>query len=300
MSYMRAIVFAHFDKNNIVDEYVYYYLSELRKNASHLVFVSTAKLMEQDIIKLSRYCSKVIVRENTGYDFMSYKTGLESFAYQDYNEVVICNDSVYGPIHPLKKLFEEMRNSRCDFWGVTDNMKISYHLQSYFLVFKNNVLQSNVFKTFWRQVKVLNNKDDIIEQYEVGLTQYLCKAGFEVRGYINFKPKYKEKVAVFFKKLTPVKIYKKIAALIAGKNSLKAMGGVNVTHHFWKDLLVSGRMPFVKIELLRDNPAGVDINGAYDVIQRVSGYDVKLISSHLDRVTSNSLKSELSFSDSIK
>ena len=45
----RAIVLVHYDRNNIVDDYVYYYLKELQKNASHLVFVSTVKLSYDDM-----------------------------------------------------------------------------------------------------------------------------------------------------------------------------------------------------------------------------------------------------------
>jgi lipopolysaccharide biosynthesis protein len=56
----------------IIDDYIYFHLKELQKNTSHLVFVSTAKLSDSNITIVSSFYTKVIVRENIGYNFMSY------------------------------------------------------------------------------------------------------------------------------------------------------------------------------------------------------------------------------------
>ncbi|VAY87972.1 Alpha-L-Rha alpha-1,2-L-rhamnosyltransferase/alpha-L-Rha alpha-1,3-L-rhamnosyltransferase [hydrothermal vent metagenome] len=283
----RATVFVHYDRDNIVDDYVYFYLQELQKYSSFLVFVSTTKLKEQDIENLSQYCSRVIVRENIGYDFMSYKIGLESFVYQDYDEVVICNDSIYGPVYPLKNIFNTMQHKECDFWGITDNNDIDYHLQSYFLVFKKEILNNQVFSDFWDNVEALSDKNDIIKKYEVGLTRTLIKAKFTFTIYSSFKPTIIQKILTFSKKLIPHKIIKKIIALTQRKDDIKRIGKFNTTHYFWKELLISQKMPFVKIELLRDNPMNININDVKEVIQQVSDYDTTLIDNHLARIKNN-------------
>ena len=284
----RAIVFVHYDRDNMVDAYVYHYLKELQKNASYLVFVSTAKLTEDDTESLSDYCSKVIVRENIGYDFMSYKIGLASFDHQGYDELVICNDSVYGPLYPLNNVFDSMDDDSCDFWGITDNTDFSYHLQSYFIVFKKNVIQSSSFKSFWEQVKVLHNKDDIIQQYEIGLTKTLLANGLSSSIYTKFNPTNMQKITIFLKKFTPSKIINKITAILSGQDKLKRLGKVNTTHHFWKEILISGKVPFIKIELLRDNPINMDIDDFEHTIQEVSNYDTHLIDNHLGRMRGDS------------
>ena len=280
----RAIVFVHYDRHNIVDEYVYFYLQELQKNSSYLVFVSTAKLSEEDVTTLSEYCSKVIVRENVGYDFMSYKVGLESFNYASYDEVVICNDSVYGPLMPLENIFKEMQKVSCDFWGITDNTDMGYHLQSYFLVFRKSVLKSSAFKTFWNEVKVLHNKDDIIEKYEVGLSKALLDNGFNAAVFATYTPTYLQKVVPYIKKLTPKKIYRNIYMLFTHRQKLKRIGRLNQTHYFWKDLLLSGKMPFIKIELLRDNPLNINVTDVENTLSLISDYDISLINNHLSRM----------------
>ena len=280
----RAIIFVHYDRDDMVDDYVYHYLKELQKNATYLVFVSTAKLVEKDIRTLSNYCSKVIIRDNIGYDFMSYKIGLESFDYQNYDEVVICNDSVYGPLYPLGSVFEKMQNNVCDFWGITDNTDFSYHIQSYFLVFKKTVITSAAFKQFWEQVEVLHDKDDIIKRYEVGLSKSLFNNGLSSTIYTEFQVSILQRVSIFVKKFTPSKILNKIIAILNKKDKIKRIGKINTTHHFWKELIVFGKTPFVKIELLRDNPMKINIHDFEHIIHEVSDYDTVLIEKHLQRV----------------
>ena len=282
----RAIVFVHYDKDDIIDEYVYKYLNELQKISSYLLFLSTSKLQDKDIKKLSTYCHDVIIRENVGYDFMSYKIGLEHFNYKEFDEIVICNDSVYGPFYSLKQLFEKMSRSQCDFWGITDNTDISYHLQSYFLVFKKNVIQSKVFKEFWDSVAILDSKDDIIRKYEIGLTKILLASGFSSDIYTKFQPTNRQIVFTFLKKLTPMKIWNKLQDIVREKNQIKRVGKINNTHYFWKELLVCEKSPFIKIELLRDNPMKIDINNWEEVIYSISDYDTMLIRKHLTRMKS--------------
>ena len=43
----RACVYAHFDRDGIVDEYVRYYLKCLQKVVEHIQFVTTSKLDDE-------------------------------------------------------------------------------------------------------------------------------------------------------------------------------------------------------------------------------------------------------------
>ena len=280
----RAIVFVHYDRHNIVDPYVYHYLEELQKNASHITFVSTAKLQEEDIKTLSNYCSEVIVRENIGYDFMSYKVGLESFDYKTYDEVLICNDSVYGPLYPMQQLFEAMQAKKCDFWGITDNTDMGYHIQSYFMLVKKSVLQSSAFEKFWDNVEILHNKDEIIQRYEIGFSQSLINEGFIPAISTQFQATALQKISIFIAKFTPTKIIRKVKSLLLGQAQIIRIGKINTTHYFWKELLLEGDVPFIKIELLRDNPMNVDIEDFEAVIHQSSHYDTTLITKHLKRM----------------
>jgi len=281
----RATVFVHYDKDDFVDDYVYYFLKELRLNSSFLLFVSTANLKKNDMIRLKEICEKVLVRKNIGYDFMSYKVGLESFNYKEFDEVVVCNDSVYGPIYPLKNIFDEMKTVKCDFWGMTDHNAFSYHLQSYFLVFNKSLLNSLFFHDFWKQVKILQNKSDIIKLYEVGLTDFFVSNGFVPESYVKNKVSFKQKLLFLFPKCSPMNVLIKLSDLFFTKKKLGEIGKINITHYFWKDLIVKHGMPFIKIELFRDNPLYIDIDDADVVIKKLStDYPVDLMKNHLQRV----------------
>ncbi|ADN08333.1 putative glycosyltransferase, fusion protein [Sulfurimonas autotrophica] len=279
----RAVVFAHYDIDNVVDQYVYVYLKELSKISNYIVFVSTADLTQKDIELLSRICAKVIIRDNIGYDFMSYKIGLESFDYIKYDEIIICNDSVYGPFYPLENVFNAMKNKQCDVWGMTSGQEISLHLQSYFLVCKKTVLLSSYFSDFWKNVKVLDNKRKIIETYEVGFSAKLLSLGFKLASYAEYKPVFMEKYTVKLRRVTFYKIFKKIISLFEGRSVFQNSLSVNITHQYWKELLLVSKMPFLKVELLRDNPLKINILDFEDVIKKISDYDVSLIQKHLHR-----------------
>jgi len=279
-----AIVFVHYDRDNLVDDYVYFYLKALQKNSSHLVFVTTSVLSKSDTLKLSTHCSHIIQRENIGYDFMSYKMGLQSFDYTQYDALLLCNDSVYGPFYPLEPIFETMQESSCDFWGITDNQDMAYHLQSYFLMFKKSLLTHAAFSTFWDNVEILDDKEEIIEKYEVGLTHYFQQNGFKPASYIHFVPTRWQKVSIFISKLTPAKIIHKLSTIIKKEYSIKRIGKLNVTLYFWKSLIIHTKMPFIKIKILRDNPNNMNIDQVEETIAQVSTYDTTLISRHLKRM----------------
>ena len=280
----RAIIFAHYDKHKLVDDYVYFYLDKLQKVSNYMVFVSVVELTQNEINKLKTICDDVILRDNVGYDFMSYRVGLESFDHKLYDEVVICNDSVYGPFYSLRVIFDSMQEKKCDFWGITSGDEIAYHLQSYFVVFKKKVLHSKAFQKFWRDVEVLESKSDIIKKYEIGLTQQLLTRGFTGLSYIDHKPNMLKTFKERLKRLTPSKIIVKVSLLMQGKYKIQDSFTVSIMHEDWKELVVYKKAPFIKIELLRDNPVTVQIDDYEDVIKSISDYDVALIKQHLQRV----------------
>jgi dTDP-4-dehydrorhamnose reductase len=181
-------VFAHYDKHNIVDDYVLYYLENLKLIADKIIFVSDNNLPEIEQNKLQNLCHKIIAKKHGEYDFGSYKRGLEeAYQYsQDYDAIIIANDSCYGPIRPLNNIFKTMEYSDCDFWGLTVNQEQYLpHLQSYFLVFNKKIINSEIFKNFFRKVKREDNKQNIIENYEIALTPAFIDAGFKMDSFIK-------------------------------------------------------------------------------------------------------------------
>jgi lipopolysaccharide biosynthesis protein len=281
----RLCLFAHYDRDNLVDDYVLYYLEGLKQVSTRLVFITTANLSANEINKVKDLADKVILRENIGYDFMSWQRGMrEAAGLTDPDEIIICNDSVYGPIYPLDGIFKAMTPNNCDFWGMTDSYEIAYHLQSYFLVFKKKVVFSPAFREFWDSVTVEGSKDDVIRKYEVGMTQALVSAGFKPGAYAP-SPSSRLKVLAIKASLavkSPGKALRRIQRTLRGGYQERI--ALTPTLFLWKDLILKSKMPFIKIVLLRDSGDRIDIKGYDKTIRKISGYDTGLIQRHLERM----------------
>lgn len=262
-------LFAHFDRDGVIDEYVVRYLHALDELGCETVFVSTAEgLDEADISRILPFCTTFIVKQNIGYDFASWRTGLEAAGdISGYERVVVANDSVYGPLRDLRTIFADMGSRKLAFWGITDSLRYGRHLQSYFLVFERTVVQSPIFRDFWRKLPDYRNKHVVIIQCEVGLSRALAAAGFSFAAYCPFDVVQE--------------------SLRAGAKGLAAkfLGmRVSPTHKGWRALMRAG-CPFLKVQLLRDNPLKVpDVGDWQAVLAELADYDSKLIARHLARM----------------
>ena len=238
----RTIIFAHYDKDNMVDDYVVSYLAALRLLCKELIFVSDSDLSEEEKAKVK--ADKIIATKHGEYDFGSYKRGFEVMG--DADELVFCNDSCYL-IGDLEPIF----NTKADFFGVVTNTdKYAAHLQSYFVVFRRKVIESDVFRNFMQSITKLPKKQEIIEKYEVGMTQTLLNAGFKASSFIQEEFR-----------ISPT-----------------------ATEDYFKKLRPSG-FPLLKTEMLKSNP-GLVCNVARWK-EGLSVNDIKVINDHVSRMIGN-------------
>lgn len=254
-----ACVFAHYDKDDMVDDYVYYYLTELLTVVKKLVFVTVSDISYKDVERLQSLNVEVVKRENIGYDFYSYKVGIERLNVSLYDELIICNDSTFGPLFSMKDIFDRMKNKECDFWGITDSMEIAYHLQSYFIVFKKPILQSLSFLYFWDKLKILEDKNEIIKQYEVGISQVLLSQNYISQVYTQYAINKNDNSIRLLKRLwkSPYKIFKLLISPYKYYSvAMKSNGNASIL--FWDSLLVRYQLPFVKKSLIVDKNEGVE------------------------------------------
>lgn len=279
----RIVIFAHYDKRGIIADYVVFYLKNLKLFCEKIIFVSTAKVNKKEIKKIEGICDKIIIRENSGYDFYSWKVGIKNTNnLSSYDEMIICNDSVYAPLFPLDNMFSLMEKKKCDFWGITDNGQFSYHLQSYFIVFRQNILRSNTFHKFWDRVSFEKTKMDIILKSEIGLTAYLIKHGFKCRTFFRENLKFKLKVFLrFFEGKFNYEIgYIGLLKYLLIYKRYHFSVGLNKLHHFWRELIFA-KIPIIKIELLRDNPKQVNLENFRQIIKKKTNYQIELIDKNM-------------------
>jgi lipopolysaccharide biosynthesis protein len=249
----RVAIFAHFDDEREIKPYVVYYLERLRQECSRIVFVSTSPLEKAETDKLRPYADTVLLKDNVGWDFGMWRHALEHVDVGRCSELVLTNSSLFGPVHPLGPIFRRMTEDPCDFWGMTDNFEIRWHLQSYFLVLKRPVLVSDTFPLFWNSVLPYRGKGQVVLSYEIGLTSFLLDSGFAPAAFV------------------PIESW----ASWMEQRRMDLGRRWNPTL-FYPDKLLSLGMPFVKAMLLRDNVGNVPLDPVYRAMAQ-AGYDLNLV-----------------------
>lgn len=181
-NYKRLAIFASFNKNGLIPEYVIYYLKELKKCVDGIIFVTDNPIMEEELDKIKDYVIFAQCVRHEEYDFGSYKRGFN--IAQKYNllqytqELVICNDSCYGPINGFEDTFKEMEEANTDFWGLSQNKIIQTHIQSFFYTFRRNVFTSKYFSEWLNNIRKQPDVSFVIKKYECRFTNHLHKHGF--------------------------------------------------------------------------------------------------------------------------
>ena len=194
----RLGVFVFYDKDGIVDDYVPYLLNDLKENLTRLVVVCNGKLTPEGRKTLKAITPDLFVHENKGFDAGAYKSAFEDYLGWDtirqYDELVMCNDTFYGPFWPFKEVFDKMdERPELDFWGLTicGKLRGTYsdlpeHLQSFFLVVRHALLLAPEFEMFWQGINpAADDVNRVIENFETRFTHYFSNAGFRWAPYAN-------------------------------------------------------------------------------------------------------------------
>ena len=196
----RVAIYAFYSKDGIVDKCVDFFLDELSTCVDRIVIVSNGPIDSLGVDCFSKYTKDIVVRENKGLDIWGYKSGLEYIGWDvicKYDEVVLLNNTIMGPVYPFSEMFDTMCKKELDFWGITKHEKcpdpfgtnpygyLPDHIQSYFTVLRNRLLVSEDFKQYWEDLPMLNSYEDAIGKHETYFTKYFSDKGFNWDVYIN-------------------------------------------------------------------------------------------------------------------
>jgi lipopolysaccharide biosynthesis protein len=286
----RAIVFVHYDRDGVFDDHVVHALRVYRRLADRLVVVSTsARGLSPPLEPL---VDTFIPRDNVGYDFCSWRAGLESLGdVAQFDEVVCVNDSVYGPLFDLAPAFSDPRIAGADFWGMClSDQGIKRrgggpapHLQSWFFAMRRPVLESSAFETFWNSVVPLESKADIVDRYEVGMSLDFQEAGFRMAGLYDSRLAGPYTLREMLPHLSPLEPARSWRLYKKGRRPR-----TNPSELVWDRLIAAG-VPFVKVGLFRVNYYGLNLRRVLRGLEASTPYDIGLIRRHLARVGSKPL-----------
>lgn len=176
----RLCLFAGYSSENLVDDYVIHYLSELSK-FSDVYYQAANYVSEEELRKLDATTRGRWATAHEKYDFGSWQKLIFRLGWQElekYDTVILANDSNYGPVQELANIFSRMDASGLDAWGITENYGNTRHLQSYFLVLNRSVVRSAAFRDFFESIAAEESKQKICEKYEIGLSRLMAENGF--------------------------------------------------------------------------------------------------------------------------
>lgn len=119
----RRGIFVFYDANGIVDEYVEVLLKSMEEILTNLLIVINGEIKLDSLLKLGKYADRIFFRENKGYDGGAYKDVFLNFAKDDkwesWDEVILFNDTFYGPLFSWSEIFDKMSKVDVDFWGLS-------------------------------------------------------------------------------------------------------------------------------------------------------------------------------------
>lgn len=265
----RLCIFVTYDSQNTVDNYIGFLLCELRKWVDSLIVVCNYEYIAQGIHNLSPYADKIFYRKNAGLDAGAYKDAICQYLGWDeirkYDELLLVNDSFYGPLFPLDSLFNRMKRVQTDFWGimrgtggVLDNgYSYESHIQSYFLAFRKNVLESEGFREFWEDMEYPKSLYEAVIKFELGCNQRLAELGFKGIAMTDF--------------------YDRREEIIKGERP-------HLEYSY--ELIHDANIPVLKRKCLDfGNPGYTNALCALEYIKNHCLYDISLIKDHIFRIS---------------
>lgn len=274
----RCLLYAHWDVHGFVDPYVIHALRQYRPAVDRIVFVSTHYRLRSR--ELEEVADGIIVRGNVGFDFQSWREGLDVVDVDAFDEVIFTNSSVYGPVWPVERLFASPITRNGGLWGMTISREHKIHLQSYFMAMSRQLLTSPIGRDLWEDVQPFHDKAVVIEAFELAWMERCLAAGVAVDAFYDDRQADRPAVG---EQLANVVRWPPRLALSRRYRRAVRRGPSNPTHLHWKRMLECGA-PFVKVDLFSRNPYGLRLSRVYDWLESHTDYPTDLIRRHRARM----------------
>lgn len=198
----RLGIYTIFDKDGVVDGYILYFLKALSEWTDRLIVVCNGSLNAEGHQKLEALGCEVLYRENAGFDAWGVKCGIDHVGFEElknYDELIVANNTLFGPVGDMTAMFETMAAKKLDFWGIASHEGfaqfdpfgcnpygyIPEHIQSYFYVVRSRMLHGDAFASFWSNLPQLNDYNAAVGMYETVMTRYFSDAGYAWDCYMD-------------------------------------------------------------------------------------------------------------------
>ncbi|SIT88734.1 rhamnan synthesis F family protein [Microbacterium sp. RU33B] len=187
----RLVVYVVWDRRGEVEDYIPFALAGLREHAARVLVVVNGSLSAEGRAKLEPVSDEILVRENRGFDIWAHKDALDHVGagLSEFDEVLLTNDTWFGPVRPYGPVFERMGAESVHFWGMTDHAReepnpftgegvLDYHLQSFWIAVRREMFLSEAWAEYWRDLPVMPGYFDAVLKHEAVFTEHFLSRGF--------------------------------------------------------------------------------------------------------------------------
>jgi hypothetical protein len=198
----RLGIFFFFDPEGHADEYVFTLLDSLAPHFTQQVIVVNGRL---DDVSRARFEAmpgiEVLVRANEGFDSWAYKAALDHLgwdAVDAFDELVMYNFTIVGPVASFDDMFLDMDDRDLDFWGVTvhhgapfdpwgllETPTLPEHLQSHFIAARRSLVSSDLFHAYWDGLPPIPDYAHAVAKHEARFTHHFSSFGFRWAPYVD-------------------------------------------------------------------------------------------------------------------
>lgn len=203
----RICLFAGFSPKQKIEDYVLFYLKAL-SDIADVYYCADNDLPESEATKISDVVKGVFTGKHSKYDFGSWGKIIDSLGWdfiETYDELILANDSCFGPLFPLLPIFEKMEALDCDAWGLAKNKFI----MSFFLCIKRTVFSDAAFRSFFKELSPSQDKSYFVQcekRLSGILSTHKTASLLDKKDIKTLYKKHKSEIKAAFRKIIPLKM----------------------------------------------------------------------------------------------
>ena len=146
-----------------------------------IIIVSNQRLNDATVRELGDRYDHLIEKWPIGRDFGCYQAVIRCLerwgVYDSIKTLALVNDSMFYP-RTMDQTLRDLLILEGTWLALFENYQFHHHAQSFFQIFREEVVRSQAFKEFWQTYRPFSSRTHSINSGEVGLSAKLRAAGF--------------------------------------------------------------------------------------------------------------------------
>lgn len=184
---IRTCIFCYYDADGKMSSDIIYLMKSLKQVVDYFIFVANGYVITDEVENITDY---IYIRENKGLDAGAYKAAMKKYhsIIEVSNELILCNSTFFGPFIPLSNIIDNMHLLNCDLYGLVPwKIGIEDYIQSYFLILKDTIFKSEIFKNYINTYidENTDSYEEVCFYFERELQYLLKKCGFRSESYVK-------------------------------------------------------------------------------------------------------------------